>query len=240
MSAPVRLAKRVAELADCSRSEAEQYIQGGWVSVDGRVIDRPQHMVEGEVVTLDPAAKLAAAEPATLLFHKPAGFDAFGTADAAVPLLDADARWDEDGSGVRMLQRHFHRLTPLASVSSGASGLIVLTQDGRVWRRLTEDLDGIEQEFVVEVTGTLPIYGLGRLKHGLQFDGRSLPPCKVSWQNETRLRFAIKGVRPGQLRDMCAQVGLGVVSIRRLRIGRIALSKMPVGAWRYLPVNERF
>ncbi|KPN20313.1 RNA-binding protein [Xanthomonas sp. Mitacek01] len=240
MSAAVRLAKRVAELAGCSRSEAEQYIQGGWVSVDGQVVERPQHMVDGATVTLDPAATLAVAEPATLLFHKPAGLDAFAAPDATLSSISADTRWDEDASGVRLLQRHFHRLTPLAPLETDASGLIVLTQDGRVWRRLTEDLDGIEQEFVVEVTGTLPIYGLGRLKHGLQFDGRPVPPCKVSWQNETRLRFAIKGVRPGQLRDMCAQVGLGVVSIRRLRIGRIALSKMPVGAWRYLPVDERF
>jgi 16S rRNA uridine-516 pseudouridylate synthase and related pseudouridylate synthases len=72
------------------------------------------------------------------------------------------------------------------------------------------------------------------------YEGRALPPAKVSWQNETRLRFAIKGPRPGQLRDMCAQVGLQVISIRRLRIGRIALTKMPVGAWRYLPVGGKF
>jgi len=197
-------------------------------------------MVGSETVTLDPGARLAIAEPATLLFHKPAGLDAFATSEAALPYVDASTRWDEDDSGLRLLQRHFHRLTPLAPLETEASGLIVLTQDGRVWRRLTEDLDGIEQEFVVEVTGTLPIYGLARLKHGLQFDGRPVPPCKVSWQSETRLRFAIKGVRPGQLRDMCAQVGLGVVSIRRLRIGRIGLSKMPIGTWRYLPVEARF
>ena len=49
-----------------------------------------------------------------------------------------------------------------------------------------------------------------------------------------------RGVQGGQLRDMCAQVGLDVVAIRRIRIGRIPLGKMPVGAWRYLPVGERF
>ena len=83
-------------------------------------------------------------------------------------------------------------------------------------------------------------YGLRKLCHGLHYNGRSLPPCKVSWQNEVRLRFALKGVQGGQLRDMCAQVGLEVVSIRRLRIGKVSLAKMPVGLWRYLPVGERF
>src|SRR5690606_29390322 len=91
-----------------------------------------------------------------------------------------------------------------------------------------------------EVEGSLEPWGLSRLSHGLTFEGRELPPGKVSWQNETRLRFALKGPRPGQLRDMCTQVGLEVVSIRRLRIGRIPLAKMPPGAWRYLPVGEKF
>ena len=82
--------------------------------------------------------------------------------------------------------------------------------------------------------------GLKRLNHGLAYNGRALPPCEVSWQNEFRLRFALKGVQGGQLRDMCAQVGLDVVAIRRIRIGKVPLAKMPVGMWRYLPVGERF
>lgn len=240
MSDPVRLAKRVAGLARCSRVEAEQYIKGGWVRVDGRVVEDPAHPVSTEAVALDPAAQLEAAEPATVLLHKPAGYDAISGANPAAALVQPDSRWSEDASGVRFLQRHFHRLTPLMPLDAEASGLMVLTQDGRVRRRLSEDRDDIEQEFVVEVSGDIAPYGLQRLCHGLGYGGRRLPPCKVSWQNEIRLRFAIKGVQGGQLRDMCAQVGLDVVAIRRLRIGRVPLARMPVGRWRYLPVGERF
>ena len=107
-------------------------------------------------------------------------------------------------------------------------------------RHLQESGPSLEQEFVVEVGGEIAPYGLRKLNHGLHYNGRALPPCKVSWQNEIRLRFAIKGVQGGQLRDMCKQVGLDVIAIRRLRIGKVALAKMPVGAWRYLPVGERF
>ena len=245
MSDPVRLAQRVAELFALSRNEAEQVIRNGWVSVDGVVVEAPQHRVTVEHVALDPAARVEAVEPATLLLHKPAGIDAIDGAHPAVALVTPETRWADDPSGVRLLQRHFHRLTPLVPLDTEASGLMVLTQDGRVWRRLTEDADQIEHEYIVEVAGTLGPYGLGQLAHGIQIDGRTLPACKVSWQNETRLRFAIKGARNGQLRAMCAQVGLDVVSIRRLRIGRIALGKgpagaMPPGAWRYLPVGEKF
>jgi 23S rRNA pseudouridine2604 synthase len=187
-----------------------------------------------------PASPRDAIEPATILLHKPVGYDAIGGRNVAAVLVQPDARWREDPSGIELEARHFHRLTPLVPLEAEASGLMVLTQDGRVWRRLTEDGDGIEQEYIVEVSGDIAPYGLRKLNHGLHYNGRALPPCKVSWQNEIRLRFALKGVQGGQLRDMCAQVGLGVVSIRRLRIGKVALAKMPAGAWRYLPVGGKF
>lgn len=245
MSDPVRLAHRVAERLGCTREEAEQYIRNGWVRVDGHVVEAPQHPVTGEQVEIDPEARLEPVEPATILLHKPVGFDATGGPNPAAALVTPETRWADDPSGVRMLQRHFHRLTPLAPLDTEASGLMVLTQDGRVWRRLTEDADQIEHEYLVEISGDLAPYGMHRLHHGLVYEGRPLPPSKVSWQNENRLRFALKAVRPGQLRYMCKQAGLEVVSIRRLRIGRVPVGKgpegaMPPGQWRYLPVGEKF
>jgi 23S rRNA pseudouridine2604 synthase len=245
MPDPVRLAQRVVQLHGCTRAEAEQYIRNGWVTVDGITVEAPQHRVSDERVALDPAARLEPVEPATILLHKPAGFDAIAGPKPAAALVTPATRWAEDPSGVRPLQRHLHRLVAYVPLDVEASGLVVLTQDGRVQRRFEEQGDLIEHEYVVEVAGELAPYGLHKLAHGLAFNGRALPPCKVSWQNETRLRFAIKGVQNGQLRDMCAQVGLAVISIRRLRIGRIGLGKgadgvMPPGAWRYLPPGERF
>ena len=240
MTEPSRLSKRVAELARCSRADADRYIEGGWVSVDGRVIEAPQHPVSDECVEIDPAAVLQEPEPATVLLHKPDGVDAINGGRPAAALVTPDARWADDPSGIRLLQNHFVRLTPLTPLDREAGGLIVLSQNGRVWRRLTEDADQIEQEYIVEVSGQLAPYGLRRLNHGLSYRGRELLPCKVSWQNEFRLRFAIRAVQPGQISDMCAQVGLQVAAIRRLRVGRISLGKLPVGEWRYLPVGEKF
>ena len=245
MPDPVRLAHRVAEMAGCSRGDAELYIQNGWVSVDGHVVEAPNHPITDESVTLADNARLEPAEPATILLNKPAGYDTIRGTRPAAALVKPTTHWTDDPSGVRVLQRHFLRLTPLVPLDAEASGLMVFSQDGRVWKRLTEDAAEIEHEYLVEVSGELVPYGLQRLNHGLSYGGRELPPCKVSWQNETRLRFAIKDVRNGQLRDMCAQVGLDVVSIRRLRIGRIPLGKgpegaMPPGQWRYLPVGEKF
>ena len=121
-----------------------------------------------------------------------------------------------------------------------ASGLLVFTQDWHVARKLVDDAAKVEQEFIVEVTGELMPNGLQLLNHGLSFNGKPLPPIKVSWQNETRLRFALKGVQAGQIAHMCRMVGLTIVSIKRLRIGRVPLAGLAAGQWRYLLGYERF
>jgi 23S rRNA pseudouridine2604 synthase len=240
MTEPVRLTKRVIELTACSRQEAEQYIQGGWVLVDGEVIDEPQFKVLEHKVELDPGATLAATEPATILLNKPAAFDSEAGTNPASRLLTAAARFAGDPTGIRLLRRHFFRLKPIIPLEREASGLQVFTQDPRLLHRMREDANRIEQEFIVEVAGEIAPYGLRRLCHGLSFNGRNLPPIKVSWQNEIRLRFALSGVQPGQLKSMCADVGLEVIAMKRIRIGRVPLAKMPSAEWRYLPSQERF
>lgn len=232
----IRLDKHVAAMLACSRAQAQQYIEGGWVSIDGVVTETPQTMVSVEHVELAADARLEPSEPATLLLNKPAGTEL----DACDSLARPANRSSLDDPELRILKQHFFRLVPLMPLDTEASGLIVLSQDGRVRRRLTEDYSSIEQEFVVEVAGTLLPYGLYKLAHGLTYQGHALPPCKVSWQNESNLRFAIKGVQPGQLRHMCHEVGLEVTAIKRLRIGRIPLLKMLPGEWRYLPIGEKF
>ncbi|MCC8626014.1 rRNA pseudouridine synthase [Xanthomonas vesicatoria] len=236
MSDPIRLDKCVAAQFGCSRGEAQQYIEGGWVSVNGVVVEEPQALATAAQVALAADAVLEPAEPATLLLHKPAGM----TAAAALALAKPASRSELDNAELRVLKRHFLRLNAPLPLEDDASGLLVLSQDGRVLRRLTADASSIEQEFLVEVRGELRPYGMARLAHGLVYQQRSLPPCKVSWQNEERLRFAIKHVQPGQLRYMCGEVGLDVVSLRRLRVGRVSLGKLAIGQWRYLPAGERF
>src|SRR5579859_573363 len=236
MTEPVRLAKRVAALTQCSRREAEMYIEGGWVRVDGEVVEEPQFKVLDQRIEIDPHAKLEPAEPATLVLHKPAGV----TVEAARSLISTDSHWAEDASGVRMLKRHFARLESPLALPDKASGLVVFTQDWRVKRRLEEDFDRIEQEVVVEVAGKLAPNGLALLNHGLTFDNYALPPIKVSWQNETHLRFALKRIAVGKIEPMCSAVGLKVLSIKRIRIGRIPMSRLQPGQWRYLASTERF
>jgi len=229
----MRLAKRLAGMLSCSRRDAELYILGGWVSVDGRVVEEPQFPVADQVVTLHPEAKLTPVLPVTMLLNQ--------VSDArARQVPRPETRTAEDHTDIHLLKQHFTHLTQYLPLQAGASGLEVYTQDWKIARKLTDDAATLEQEYVVEVTGEMIADGLSVLKRGFSVNGRVQPPAKVSWQSETRLRFALKGVQPDQIRQMCERVGLAVQAMKRIRIGRMAMSRMPLGEWRYLAGYERF
>lgn len=256
MTDSIRLAKRVAELRACSRREAEQIITGGWVQVDGIVIEEPQFRIADQHIEIDPKANPAQAEPVTLLLHKPPGYHTgqndTGQGDseyAAAHLLNTDTLWAEaDPSFVarpvlpttRPLKMHFAQLTACVPLETTASGLTVYSQDWRIVCKLTDDAAMVEHEIVVEVAGELTPDGLKRLNHGIPFLNRTPTSIKVSRQNETRLRIALKGARPGQITHLCEAVGLQVLSMKRIRLGGVSMGKLPPGQWRYLRGNERF
>lgn len=246
-----RLAKRVAEMVPCSRREAEQYIEGGWVSVNGKIVEEPMFRVADHRVEIDEDASLMELSDVTLLLNKPPGFDAMaqpGEAGKHVKpahqLLLASAHAKEDASGTRLLKRHFAKLEATVPLETGASGLVIFTQDWRVARKLIEDASVMEQEFIVEVQGEVPPETLKRLNHTLSSDGKPLPAVKVSLNSDnektSKLRFAVKGSHPGLIAYLCERVGLQIVSMKRLRVGRVAMTQLPLGTWRYLMDHERF
>jgi 23S rRNA pseudouridine2604 synthase len=221
----IRLSKRVMEEKGCSRREAELYIEGGYVLVDGSVVEEPgARVAPGQAVALAPDATLLEIAPVTILLNKPAGAD-------ALRCLSEGTLHRSGHAGERFLRKHLHNLTPALPLDPSASGLFVFTQDYRVIRKLVDEPGSVEQELIVDVSGTIADDGLARLNQGA---------TKVSWQNERRLRFAVKGPKPSQIDRMCGAVGLTPVAIRRLRIGRLSMGSLPVGQWRYLLGYERF
>ncbi|MDP3700674.1 MAG: RNA pseudouridine synthase [Hylemonella sp.] len=238
MSEPVRLSKRLAALLPCSRSEAEQYIEGGWVRVNGQVVEEPHFRVLHEKIELDPNARLMELPPVTLLLHKPAG------QSAPLQLLSAASHWHDDPSGVRVLKRHFNQLTPLVPLEGAASGLLVYTQDARVARKLSEDERLIEVEVTVEVQGEVSVEQLALLMRSTDARGQPLPPLKASLnssgEGRSKLRFAIKGVHPGLIAYVCERARLQILTMKRIRIGRVPMTQLPPGQWRYLQAHERF
>jgi len=237
MSGSIRLAKCVAERFNCSRGEAILYIEGAGVTVDGVVVEEPGFRVTGqEQIALLSSADLTPIEDVTFLLHKPEGIAVKNVPD----LIVTENQAAEDRSGMRFLKRHRKELVMLDPLDNAASGLMVFTQDWRVKRKLVDDLSRVEQEFVVEVSGQISEGGLQLLNQSINFNGKPSAPAKVSWQNETRLRFARKELSLRLITLLCERVGLSVVSIRRIRIGRVPMGGLLVGQWRYLMGHERF
>jgi len=239
MSEPIRLDKRLVELFHCSRGEALKYIQGGWVRVDGEVEERPQFKVLGQKIELDANASLEPIEPVTLLLNLPEGFD---TSDSSLSLqlITPESHIENDYSGIHLLKNHFFNLKSTAPLQKGASGLLVFTKDRRVVRVLVEDNKKKEEEYIVEVDDDINPDVLEQLNTYVNVNVWSRPKFKVSKQSEKRLRFVIEYEHPDQIESMCKSVGLSIVSMKRIRIGRVSMAKLPPGQWRYMATNALF
>jgi 23S rRNA pseudouridine2604 synthase len=233
-----RLAKKVALMVPCSRREAEQYIEGGWVKVNGKVVEEPQHRVSTQAITIDPNASLINLTPVTLVLNKPPGLQ------DARSLLTVANHYAQDASGIKVLKRHFANLESSVPLENGASGLVVFTQDWRTERKLTEDIAQMEHELMVEVAGEIEPDALKPIHRALHDDRLALPVAKVSINSTTpersRLRFAVKGAHPGFAAYLCELAKLELLAMRRVRLGRVAVGDLPVGQWRYMATHERF
>ena len=245
----------MSELGLASRREADEWIAAGLVRVDGEVVDtlgarvRPEQTIE-----IDPRARQAQARLATILLHKPVGYVSGQAEDGyrpAIVLVTPENRWRGDQARIEFSRAHLRGLAVAGRLDIDSTGLLVLTQDGRIARQLIGADSSVEKEYLVRVSWPdapapgapkeiFPAERLQLLRHGLALDGVPLKPAKVSWQNEDQLRFVLREGRKRQIRRMCEAVGLKVVGLKRVRIGSVVLGALPAGQWRYLRPDEAF
>jgi 23S rRNA pseudouridine2604 synthase len=247
-----RLNKRMAELGLCSRREADEWIARGWVRVNGEVAQMGMQVAPDARIDVDLRAQGQQQQQVTILLHKPIGYVSGQAEDGyqpAVTLVSQRSHWQGDASRLRFSPGQLRGLAPAGRLDIDSTGLLVLTQDGRVARQLIGEDSGMEKEYLVRVQfgaatanvqAAFPPAQLARLRLGLALDGRPLKPAQVEWQNPEQLRFVLTEGRKRQIRRMCELVGLKVVGLKRIRIGRVVLGQLPVGQWRYLGPQEKF
>ncbi|MBL8328213.1 MAG: pseudouridine synthase [Rubrivivax sp.] len=246
LSTGKRLSKWLTEQGQASRREADDWIAAGWVRVDGRLAVLGQRVQGHERIDIDPAARQQQRRRVTVLLNKPVGYVSGQAEDGYQPasvLVTLANRWPED-RGLPWHPAFLAGLAPAGRLDIDSTGLLVLTQDGRVAKHLIGEDSDVEKEYLVRVEplqpDAVPPDVLERLQHGLELDGRQLKPAKVSWANEDQLRFVLREGRKRQIRRMCELVGLKVVGLKRVRIGSVVLGKLPAGQWRLLRDDERF
>ncbi len=242
---PPRLSRLVSEMAGCSRREADEWIDNGWVSVDGVVISRLGARVSPKAkIEIREAASKHRSTSVSIMFHQPApaggeALEPMGRQRAALSIR-ADNRWVEDDAAQRFVLAHLRGLAPAGALDASAGGMLVFTQEGSVARRLAGGDARLEKEYHALVEGALAAGGIEQLRHGLVLDGIRLRPADVSWLAENRLRIVLRQSLPRQIPRMCALLGLRVRELRCVRIGSVSLGRLPPGAWRYLRADERF
>ncbi|MCA3183896.1 MAG: pseudouridine synthase [Cupriavidus sp.] len=253
----MRLSKRMSELGLCSRREADEWIPRGWVLVDGKPVTELGTRIRPDAeIEIRQEARSEQGERVTVLLNKPVGYVSGQAEDGYTPaavLFTAENQWEEDPTRKRFAPWQHKNLAPAGRLDIDSTGLLVLTQDGRIARALIGEDSTVEKEYLVRVewespqgvvdrniSAVFPEDLLERLRFGLSLDGVALKPAKVSWQNEEQLRFVLREGRKRQIRRMCEQVGLKVVGLKRVRMGRIALGDLPPGQWRFLGQFEKF
>lgn len=232
----IRLSKRVADVLKCSRSEAEQVIVGGWVKVDGVVVDEPAHRVTEQNIDIHSTAQRGKVPLLTLIMHKTTGQSCLLKGHTNVwKGLTADMRSNQDRSGISLPLRLQKLLQCGAALEDAASGMVVLSEDPNMLRKLQDERQPLEHEMLAEVHGPVsPDQLYTMCPTGLKTSISSESPKK------TGLRMAFKGYQPGYAAGVIENTGLRLIGLKRVRMGRVLMAPLTPGQWRALMPYERF
>jgi 23S rRNA pseudouridine2604 synthase len=232
----IRLSKRVADILKCSRAEAEQVIVGGWVKVNNRVVDEPAHRVKDEQIDIHSTAQRGKVPLLTVILHKTPGQSCLSQAHNNIwKSLTPATRSQQDRSGITLTPRLQKSLQCAAALEDAATGLVVLTEDPGMLRKLRDERTPLEHEMLAEVQGPVSPEQLHDMcPTGLKTSISSATPEK------TGLRMAFKGYQPGYAAGVIENTGLRLTGLKRVRMGRVVMAPLALGEWRALMPYERF
>jgi len=222
----IRLQKFLADAGVCSRRKGETYITAGRVTVNGAVVtalgtkvDPQTDLVEvdGRVVTLDQ-------EPVYIILNKPEGYVTSCEQPTDKIVLDL----------VDIPERIF----PVGRLDKDSTGLVLLTNNGRIHHRLLHPSFDHEKEYDVTVGRPLGRGALERMAHGVVLDGSPTRPARIKRRSAKRFRITLQEGRNRQIRRMVGKVGNYVVKLKRIRMANVKLGDLPEGKWRYLKPAE--
>ena len=239
----VRLSKVMSERAMCSRREADLWIERGWVFVDGERISELGSRIKPDAeITISKEAKYDQAKQVTILLNKPVGYVSSQPEPGCTPavtLITAESQVKQPGTP-EFKPWMLRGLAPAGRLDIDSTGLLVLTQDGRVAKKLIGEDSEAEKEYLVRVSGEMIKGGLRLLQFGLELDGKPLKQAWVKQLNEDQLHFILREGKKRQIRRMCEMVGLTVIGLKRVRIGKVKLGDLAIGQWRFLRPDESF
>ena len=225
-----RLQKWIAQTGLCSRRQAEEMIREGRVTVNGAPAVLGMSVeTEKDLVLVDGKALPNISEHIYIMLNKPRGYVTTTNDEKGRPTV------------MELVKGLDARVYPVGRLDMFSEGLLLLTNDGEMTKRLTHPSHGAEKLYQVRVVGDLE-KALPMLRGRIVLDGRPLKPCVIRVLNSDAdsalLLFCITEGRNRQIRRMCEIAGLRVVRLRRISEAGVKLGKLPEGKWRYLDPEE--
>lgn len=224
----MRIQKYLSEQGICSRREAEDYIRRGLVTVNGSVVREMGIQIEPgkDVVeiTHGKAKKAGILEKVTIVLNKPRGI---------VSSVNSD-----EGKTIYDLLPELKGLNIVGRLDKHSDGLLMLTNDGVIARKVTGEEHLVEKEYEVRVQEQIAPNTIAPMQRGLMLDDGPTLPAKVKLINNKMFRIILREGRKHQIRRMCENLHLTVTNLTRVRIGAIALQNLRPGEYRQLTAKE--
>ncbi|MBW1960410.1 MAG: rRNA pseudouridine synthase [Deltaproteobacteria bacterium] len=223
----VRIQKFLSMAGICSRREGERYVQQGRVKVNGKIITEPGSKVDPEKdrVEVDGKRVVLSNHLVYLALNKPKGYVSSCQQTKQKTVLEL----------VNLPQRIY----PVGRLDKDSTGLLLLTNDGRLHHRLLHPSFDHEKEYEVTVVKPIPNGALRKLAAGLPMMGTKTRPAEIKQISSKHFRIILKEGKNRQIRRMIRKVGNQVIRLHRIRVANIWLKDLPPGSWRYLNEDEK-
>jgi len=223
----VRLQKYLSAAGVCSRRKGEDLIVAGKVAVNGEVIvelgtkiDPDQDRVEVDGKAIKPSNTLV-----YIALNKPKDYVTSCSHPGQKVVVD--------------LVDISERIYPVGRLDKDSTGLLLLTNDGRIHHRLSHPSFDHEKEYDVTVARPIPDGALKKMSDGLPLMGTKTRPARITRISPRRFRMVLQEGKNRQIRRMVRKVGNEVTRLQRKRFASIKLGNLPPGKWRYLSQSEK-
>ena len=223
----MRVHKFLSAAGFTSRRKAEVLIRQGRVAVNEKIIEDLGRQIDPQVdeVRVDGILVKLEAQWIYVMLNKPAGYVTSCSHAGQTIVLEL----------VDLPQRIY----PVGRLDKQSTGLLLMTNDGRLHHRLSHPSFDHEKEYIVTVSQPIASKDLRRMAKGVYLDGSLTRPAVVRRLNSRRFSIVLKEGRNRQIRRMVAQVNNQVLQLHRVRIGSLRLGRLAPGHWRLLSKRER-
>jgi 23S rRNA pseudouridine2605 synthase/23S rRNA pseudouridine2604 synthase len=223
----MRIQKFLSAAGVCSRRRGEAFIKAGRVSLNGQIVvelgtkidpGNDQVSVDGKPIKYEPSMLYIA-------LNKPVDYVTSCRHPGEKIVLDL----------VDIAQRVY----PIGRLDKDTTGLLLLTNDGRLHHKLSHPSFNHEKEYDVTVAKPITDGALQKLAAGLPMMESKTRPAKVQRIASRRFRIILKEGKNRQVRRMVRKVGNQVTRLKRIRVAGIKLGQLPTGKWRHLTEKEK-